>query len=97
MFRLTYLSLRIGSLEEFMKTIYNIFLSLWNNLYENSLTLLNLSKIWTIPLKQDVDVSKFPWKNAAIPINKQLYSISYVCFTSGVAGIVFSVFYILVI
>jgi hypothetical protein len=28
MFRLTYMSLRIGSLEEFMKTIYNIFLSL---------------------------------------------------------------------
>ncbi|KAJ0088687.1 hypothetical protein Patl1_32217 [Pistacia atlantica] len=26
----------------------------------------------------------------AIPINKQLYSISYVCFTAGAAGIVFS-------
>ncbi|KAL8526140.1 hypothetical protein ACS0TY_015389 [Phlomoides rotata] len=32
----------------------------------------------------------------AIPINKQLYSISYVCFTAGAAGIVFSVFYILI-
>ncbi|MFS8019976.1 hypothetical protein Hanom_Chr15g01410141 [Helianthus anomalus] len=32
----------------------------------------------------------------AIPINKQLYSISYVCFTAGAAGIVFSAFYILV-
>ncbi|KAM0010663.1 putative heparan-alpha-glucosaminide N-acetyltransferase [Helianthus debilis subsp. tardiflorus] len=32
----------------------------------------------------------------AIPINKQLYSISYVCFTAGAAGVVFSVFYILI-
>ncbi|XP_023925810.1 uncharacterized protein LOC112037229 isoform X1 [Quercus suber] len=32
----------------------------------------------------------------AIPINKQLYSISYVCFTAGAAGIVFSGFYILI-
>ena len=33
---------------------------------------------------------------AAIPINKQLYSFSYVCFSGGAAGIVFSGFYILV-
>ncbi|KAJ7976903.1 Heparan-alpha-glucosaminide N-acetyltransferase [Quillaja saponaria] len=32
----------------------------------------------------------------AIPINKQLYSISYVFFTAGAAGIVFSGFYILI-
>ncbi|XP_033513002.1 uncharacterized protein [Nicotiana tomentosiformis] len=32
----------------------------------------------------------------AIPLNKQLYSFSYVCFTAGVAGIVFSGFYILI-
>ncbi|XP_058083170.1 uncharacterized protein LOC131231094 [Magnolia sinica] len=32
----------------------------------------------------------------AIPLNKQLYSFSYVCFTAGVAGIVFSAFYILI-
>ncbi|XP_024965847.1 heparan-alpha-glucosaminide N-acetyltransferase-like [Cynara cardunculus var. scolymus] len=32
----------------------------------------------------------------AIPINKQLYSFSYVCFTAGAAGIVFSAFYILI-
>ncbi|KAG8647194.1 heparan-alpha-glucosaminide N-acetyltransferase [Manihot esculenta] len=32
----------------------------------------------------------------AIPINKQLYSFSYVCFTAGAAGIVFSGFYILI-
>ncbi|KAL8255096.1 hypothetical protein R6Q59_033317 [Mikania micrantha] len=32
----------------------------------------------------------------AIPINKQLYSVSYVCFTAGAAGIVFSAFYILI-
>ncbi|KAG4970583.1 hypothetical protein JHK85_037004 [Glycine max] len=32
----------------------------------------------------------------AIPINKQLYSFSYVCFTAGAAGIVFSVFYLLI-
>ncbi|CAK8543919.1 unnamed protein product [Lathyrus sativus] len=32
----------------------------------------------------------------AIPINKQLYSISYVCFTAGIAGIVFSALYILI-
>ncbi|KAG6412076.1 hypothetical protein SASPL_124742 [Salvia splendens] len=30
----------------------------------------------------------------AIPINKQLYSFSYVCFTAGAAGIAFSVLYI---
>ncbi|KAM6593146.1 hypothetical protein CsatA_000849 [Cannabis sativa] len=32
----------------------------------------------------------------AIPINKQLYSFSYVCFTAGAAGIVFSGLYILI-
>ncbi|TYI43444.1 hypothetical protein ES332_A01G170400v1 [Gossypium tomentosum] len=32
----------------------------------------------------------------AIPINEQLYSFSYVCFTAGAAGIVFSAFYILI-
>ncbi|KAI3908357.1 hypothetical protein MKX01_027379 [Papaver californicum] len=32
----------------------------------------------------------------AIPLNKQLHSFSYVCFTAGVMGIVFSGFYILV-
>ncbi|KAL2953552.1 hypothetical protein AAZX31_19G170700 [Glycine max] len=32
----------------------------------------------------------------ALPINKQLYSFSYVCFTAGAAGIVFSGLYILI-
>ncbi|XP_073013480.1 uncharacterized protein [Typha latifolia] len=32
----------------------------------------------------------------AIPINKQLYSVSYVCFTGGAAGIVLSAFYIVI-
>ncbi|KAK8638948.1 hypothetical protein V6N13_137356 [Hibiscus sabdariffa] len=32
----------------------------------------------------------------AIPINKQLYSFSYVSFTAGAAGIIFSAFYILI-
>ncbi|KAK9289390.1 hypothetical protein L1049_007545 [Liquidambar formosana] len=32
----------------------------------------------------------------AIPINKQLYSFSYVCFTAGAAGIVFSGFYLVI-
>lgn len=32
----------------------------------------------------------------AIPINKQLYSLSYVCFTGGAAGIILSAFYILI-
>ncbi|KAK4281519.1 hypothetical protein QN277_013000 [Acacia crassicarpa] len=32
----------------------------------------------------------------AIPLNKQLYSLSYVCFTAGAAGIVFSGFYLLI-
>ncbi|KAG0460318.1 hypothetical protein HPP92_023446 [Vanilla planifolia] len=32
----------------------------------------------------------------AIPLNKQLYSFSYVCFTAGAAGIVLSAFYILI-
>ncbi|XP_042048133.1 heparan-alpha-glucosaminide N-acetyltransferase-like isoform X1 [Salvia splendens] len=34
--------------------------------------------------------------DSAIPINKQLYSFSYVCFTAGAAGIIFSAFYILI-
>ncbi|KAF7832988.1 heparan-alpha-glucosaminide N-acetyltransferase-like [Senna tora] len=32
----------------------------------------------------------------AIPLNKQLYSFSYVCFTAGAAGIFFSGFYLLI-
>ncbi|KAG4130391.1 hypothetical protein ERO13_D09G141000v2 [Gossypium hirsutum] len=32
----------------------------------------------------------------AIPINKQLYTISYVCLTAGASGVVFSGFYILI-
>ncbi|XP_058216330.1 uncharacterized protein LOC131327276 isoform X1 [Rhododendron vialii] len=32
----------------------------------------------------------------AIPLNKQLYSFSYVCVTSGAAALVFSAFYVLV-
>ncbi|XP_042475639.1 heparan-alpha-glucosaminide N-acetyltransferase [Macadamia integrifolia] len=32
----------------------------------------------------------------AIPLNKQLYSFSYVCVTAGAAALVFSVFYVLV-
>ncbi|CAL5389426.1 unnamed protein product [Camellia sinensis] len=32
----------------------------------------------------------------AIPLNKQLYSFGYVCFTAGAAGIVFSILYILI-
>ncbi|KAK6159872.1 hypothetical protein DH2020_003253 [Rehmannia glutinosa] len=32
----------------------------------------------------------------AIPLNKQLYTISYVCVTSGAAALVFSAFYVLV-
>lgn len=32
----------------------------------------------------------------AIPLNKQLYSFSYVCVTAGAAAIVFSIFYFLV-
>ncbi|RVX11900.1 Heparan-alpha-glucosaminide N-acetyltransferase [Vitis vinifera] len=32
----------------------------------------------------------------AIPINKQLYSFSYVCFTAGAAGIVLSAFYLVI-
>ena len=35
-------------------------------------------------------------KNAAIPLNKQLYTFSYVCVTSGAAALVFSAFYVLV-
>lgn len=32
----------------------------------------------------------------AIPLNKQLYSFSYVCLTAGAAGLVFSAFYLLI-
>ncbi|XXG54120.1 hypothetical protein AAC387_Pa03g2082 [Persea americana] len=32
----------------------------------------------------------------AIPLNKQLYSLSYVCLTAGAAALVFSTFYVLV-
>ncbi|WRX25727.1 hypothetical protein QQP08_018214 [Theobroma cacao] len=38
----------------------------------------------------------FPHCFAAIPINKQLYTISYVCLTAGAAGVVFSGVYILI-
>ncbi|KAI4301759.1 hypothetical protein L6164_035006 [Bauhinia variegata] len=31
----------------------------------------------------------------AIPLNKQLYTLSYVCLTSGTAGLIFSAFYIM--
>lgn len=34
--------------------------------------------------------------NAAIPLNKQLYTFSYVCVTSGAAALVFSALYIMV-
>lgn len=34
--------------------------------------------------------------DAAIPLNKQLYTFSYVCVTAGAAALVFSAFYILV-
>jgi len=33
---------------------------------------------------------------AAIPLNKQLYTFSYICVTAGAAGIVFSLLYVLV-
>jgi heparan-alpha-glucosaminide N-acetyltransferase len=33
---------------------------------------------------------------AAIPLNKQLYTFSYICVTAGAAGIVFSMLYFLV-
>lgn len=33
---------------------------------------------------------------AAIPLNKQLYTLSYVCVTSGAAALLFSAFYIMV-
>ncbi|RZR93562.1 hypothetical protein BHM03_00022112 [Ensete ventricosum] len=35
--------------------------------------------------------------HAAIPLNKQLYSFSYVCVTAGAAAIVFCIFYFLVL
>lgn len=35
--------------------------------------------------------------NAAIPLNKQLYTLSYVCVTAGAGALVFSIFYSLVI
>lgn len=53
--------------------------------------LLNFVKytfVWVEHFLYDLNFS-------AIPINKQLYSFSYVCFTAGAAGIVFSAFYIL--
>lgn len=34
--------------------------------------------------------------NAAIPLNKQLYTFSYVCVTSGAAALVFSALYVMV-
>ncbi|KAG6481904.1 hypothetical protein ZIOFF_058528 [Zingiber officinale] len=35
-------------------------------------------------------------KNKAIPLNKQLYSFSYVCVTAGAAGLVLSAFYAMI-
>lgn len=49
-----------------------------------------------INLKTSLILRQYWIEFAAIPINKQLYSLSYVCFTAGAAGIVFSGFYILV-
>lgn len=50
-----------------------------------------------VSMRTFLNITKpFPSFAAAIPINKQLYSISYVCLTAGAAGIVFSVFYLLV-
>lgn len=47
-------------------------------------------------LETSLIIRQYCTEFAAIPINKQLYSLSYVCFTAGAAGIVFSGFYILV-
>ena len=46
----------------------------------------------------EYDSTKFalPHFVAAIPLNKQLYTLSYICVTAGAAGIVFSMLYFLV-
>lgn len=41
-------------------------------------------------------ISNWVAQTAAIPLNKQLYTLSYLCVTSGAAALVFSVFYIMV-
>jgi predicted acyltransferase len=40
--------------------------------------------------------SNYKHSIAAIPLNKQLYTFSYICVTAGAAGVVFSIFYYLV-
>ncbi|XP_026439754.1 heparan-alpha-glucosaminide N-acetyltransferase-like [Papaver somniferum] len=53
-------------------------------------------KQWVSAALVLIVVAKILHFTDAIPLNKQLYSFSYVCFTAGIAGIVFSGFYILV-
>ena len=52
---------------------------------------LHLSLVWSY-----TSIYSLIWLDAAIPLNKQLYTLSYVCVTAGAAALVFSAFYILV-
>lgn len=56
---------------------------------------INLFLIHELIVKSETYIHHSPV--VAIPINKQLYSFSYICFTGGAAGIVLSAFYALVL
>lgn len=65
------------------------YLSIWWNIYLHIYLILLYDTT-------DIGLELISHWFTAIPINKQLYSFSYVCFTAGAAGIVFSAFYVLV-
>eukprot|EP00250_Pteridium_aquilinum_P013049 c21099_g1_i1 orf=235-1701(+) len=51
---------------------------------------------WVLPAVLLISVGLILHYSHAMPLNKQLYSFSYVCLTGGAAGLVFSAFYIVI-
>ncbi|KAI5084184.1 hypothetical protein GOP47_0000353 [Adiantum capillus-veneris] len=51
---------------------------------------------WVLPALVLVLLGLILHYSHAIPLNKQLYSLSYVCLTGGSAGLVFSFFYVVI-
>ncbi|XP_024544892.1 heparan-alpha-glucosaminide N-acetyltransferase isoform X1 [Selaginella moellendorffii] len=51
---------------------------------------------WTIPAAALLVLATILHFTHAIPLNKQLYSFSYVCFTAGAAGMIFSLLYVVI-
>ncbi|MCO5572914.1 hypothetical protein L7F22_026675 [Adiantum nelumboides] len=51
---------------------------------------------WVLPALVLVSLGLILHYSHAIPLNKQLYSLSYVCLTGGSAGLAFSFFYVMI-